>query len=325
MKRLLCVIAALMFIATFTPVIRAQEAPANAGIEAQKGPSTLPKNYDAYDLGELYVKGEKLPTSQAVTQMSTVTQDQIEVYHSRNVAEALSHVPGITITTGAKNQPNVSLQGLNQTETLVLIDGVPYYETNYGLLNLKTIPVDMIDHIEVTKGVSSVLYGPNSLAGVINIITKKPTEKPSLDLKAEYGDYQASDLSVSHGMKVGPLSYWFGYDRQDSKGWYLSNDFQPQTTSIAHRPGATTTAVIENGGVRDNSDFHMDSFWGKVGIEPSKGSEYYLNMNYTSANYGGPASLYSDTVFTSPGSQFSQLDLACLQQLGCRPSWASRR
>ncbi len=113
-------------------------------------------------------------------------------------------------------------------------------------------------------------------------------------------------MSVSHGMKVGPLSYWFGYDRQDSKGWYLSNDFQPQTTSIAHRPGATTTAVIENGGVRDNSDFHMDSFWGKVGIEPSKGSEYYLNMNYTSANFGGPASLYSDTVFTSPGSQFSQ-------------------
>ncbi len=63
-----------------------------------------------------------------------------------------------------------------------------------------------------------MLYGPNSLGGVINIITKKPTDRPSLDVKAEYGDYQASDLSISHGMKVGMLNYWFGYDRQDSKG-----------------------------------------------------------------------------------------------------------
>ena len=65
--------------------------------------------------------------------------------------------------------------------------------------------------------------------------------------------------------------------------------------------------MIENGGVRDNSDFHMDSVWAKVGIEPSAGSEYYLNMNYTSANFGGPASLYQDQIFLAPGSQFSQL------------------
>ena len=58
-----------------------------------------------------------------------VTQEEIEATHSQNVAEALSHVPGITIMI-AKNQPAVSLQGLNQTETLVLIDGVPYYETS---------------------------------------------------------------------------------------------------------------------------------------------------------------------------------------------------
>ena len=132
-------------------------------------------------MGELYVKGEKLPTSQEVTQTTVVTQEEIEATHSQNVADALSHVPGITVSMGVKNQPSISLQGLNQTETLVLIDGVPYYETNFGLLNLTTIPVEMIDKIVVEKGVSSVLYGPNSLGGVINIITRKPTDRPSLD------------------------------------------------------------------------------------------------------------------------------------------------
>jgi outer membrane cobalamin receptor len=306
MKRLLGFIPALLIVASLTPGVRAEEAatPADAGIQA---PSGLKKNYEAYDLGELYVKGEKLPTSQEVTQMSVVTQEEIEATHSQNVADALSHVPGITVFTGAKNQPSISLQGLNQTETLILIDGVPYYETNYGLLNLKTIPVSMIDKIVVQKGVSSVLYGPNSVGGVINIITRKPTDRPSLELRAEYGDYRADEESISHGMKVGPFSYWFGYDRQDSKGWYLSNSFQPQDTQITSRPGKTIYEVIEGGGVRNNSAFHMDSMWGKVGIEPTPGSEYYLNMNYTSANFGAPASLLQDMIFTSPGSQFSQL------------------
>jgi outer membrane cobalamin receptor len=309
MKRLLGVIAASLILVSLTPCARAQETPADTA--AKTGPAGLKQNYETYDLGELYVKGEKLHTAQEVTQTSVVTQEEIEATHSQNVAQALSHVPGITIMNSYKNQPAVSLQGLNQTETLVLIDGVPYYETSFGLLNLKTIPVEMIDKIVVEKGVSSVLWGPNSLAGVINIITRKPTERPSLDIKAEYGDYQASDLSLSHGMKVGMVNYWFGYDRQDAKGWYLSHDFDPQSTQLVYHPAkgkpTTLSEVIENGGVRDNSDFHMDSLWGKVGIEPSPGSEYYLNMNYTSANYGGPASLYQDQIFLTPGQQFGQL------------------
>ncbi len=311
MKRVLGAVAALLIMVSLNPRAQAQEVRADATMKAETGSIGLKKNYESYDLGELYVKGERLPTSQEVTQMSVVTQEQIEATHSQNVAQALSHVPGIVITTGFKNQPSVSLQGLNQTETLVLIDGVPYYETNFGLLNLKTIPVEMIDRIVVEKGVSSVLWGPNSVAGVINIITRKPTEKPSLDIKAEYGDYQASDLSLSHGMKKGVLSYWFGYNRQDSKGWYLSRDFDPQLTQLTYRPAtgrpSTVNSVIEKGGVRDFSDFHMDSVWAKVGIEPSAGSEYYLNMNYTGAVFGGPPSLYQDQIFLTPGSQFAQL------------------
>jgi outer membrane receptor protein involved in Fe transport len=50
----------------------------------------------------------------------------------------------------------------------------------------------------------------------------------------------------------------------------------------------------------------MDSVWAKVGIEPSPGSEYFINMNYTSANFGAPASLLSDQIFPSQPA-FSQL------------------
>jgi outer membrane receptor protein involved in Fe transport len=313
MKRLLGFISALLIVASLTPGARAEDVqpPADVGTQAQsqQGPSGLKKNYEAYDLGELYVKGEKLPTSQQVTQVTEFTQEEIQATHSQNVAEALSHVPGITVFTGMKNSPSISLQGLNQTETLVLIDGVPYYETNYGYLNLNTIPVENIAKIVVEKGVSSVLYGPNSLAGVINIITKKPTDRPSLDMKAEYGDYRAYELSASHGMKVGMLSYWFGYDHQESKGYYLSSAFSPSTTLVSYRPGGNVPYLLQNSDiVRNNSNFEMDSAWAKVGIEPTPGSEYYLNFHYTTANFGAPASLENGSTMVFPtGAPFSQL------------------
>ncbi len=319
MKRNLVAIVALLSCFSLAAIAGAQDnndikAPADVGIKAEPGPTGLPKNYEAYDLGELYVKGDKLPTSEQVTEETVITQEEIEATHSQNAAEALSHVPGITVTTGMKNNPALSIHGLNQTETLILIDGVPYYETSYGYLNLNTIPVFMIDKIVVQKGVSSVLYGPNGMAGVVNIITKKPTERPSFDAKAEVGDYQAYELSAAQGMKKGIFSYWFGYDRQESGGYYLSQNFTPTTTLVdyktpnPHGRGMITTPVpytLEDGGVRNNSEFHMDSVWAKIGVEPSAGSEYYLNMHYISSNFGAPASLMNDATQVQP--TFSQL------------------
>ncbi len=105
----------------------------------------------------------------------------------------MANTPGIRVTTGRKNEPNVSIHGFDQSMILVLIDGVPYYETNYGKLDLNQIPTDNIAKIEITKGAASVLYGANALGGVINIITKKGTEKPFTSVSLEAG--RKPDLS----------------------------------------------------------------------------------------------------------------------------------
>jgi iron complex outermembrane recepter protein len=302
MKRLsMWIIALLLVVAAFSPYAIAQQ---NQGNPDQG----LKKDFEAFSLGELYVTGEKLPTAQEATVMTEVTAEQIEATHSRTVAEALAYVQGIIVTTGRKNEPSVRIHGLNQNETLVLIDGVPYYETKYGSLDLNSIPVDNIAKIDVQKGVSSVLYGPNAIAGVINIVTKQPTDKPSIDARAEFGDYRTQRYSVSHGMKVGMLNYWFGYDHLQSDGWYTSRDFEPRLTRIRYNPGPNRTVVLEDGGVRENSQEETDAFWAKVGIQPSAASEYYLNFHYITRDKGGPASLIDDAnrVNSRPPA-FSQL------------------
>jgi hypothetical protein len=80
---------------------------------------------------------------------------------------------------------------------------------------------------------------------------------------------------------------------------------------VTYKTGGKVPYVLQNSDiVRDNSAFEMDSAWAKVGIEPTPGSEYYLNFHYITANFGAPASLSSISgspqVFLT-GAPFSQL------------------
>jgi len=255
--------------------------------------------YEAFDLGEIYVTAEKFPASREVTVTTEITAEEIKATNSHTVAEALTYVPGVIVSVGRKNQPNIQMRGLDQSRALILIDGVPYYETNYGKLDLNQIPVNNIAKIEITKGDSSVLYGPNALAGVINIITKKPSEKLSADAILEVGEYATSKLSLSHGMKVGIFNYWLNYAHQESGGWRTADDFEPRPGTITRKPGTSTEEILEDGGFRNNSDFKTDSFWAKVGIEPAQDAEYYLNFHYIVREKGVPPSTVSEKVFTS--------------------------
>jgi iron complex outermembrane receptor protein len=255
--------------------------------------------YEAFDLGEIYVTAEKIPASREVTVTTEITAEEIKATNSRTVAEALTYVSGVIVSGGRKNQPNIQIRGLDQSRALILIDGVPYYETNYGKLDLNQIPVDNIAKIEITKGVSSVLYGPNALAGVINIITKKPSEKPSADAIMEVGENATSKLSLSHGMKVGIFNYWLNYLHQESNGWRMSNDFEPKIGNITSGQKVIGQGIFEDGGFRNNSDFLTNSFWAKIGLEPKSDAEYYLNFHYIEKEKGVPSSTISENIFTS--------------------------
>lgn len=65
----------------------------------------------------------------------------------------------------------IQLRGLD-TGTLVMVNGSPVNFANSS--NLGGVPIDNVEKIEVVKGAGSVLYGPQAMAGVINIITKRP-------------------------------------------------------------------------------------------------------------------------------------------------------
>jgi len=256
----------LIFSAIFISNLQAQQKDVNS--------------YEEFTLGEIVVIGDKQPATKEVTKTTTITAEEMKEKNVKTVAEALSYVAGLRVSTGGKNEPNVTIHGINQSKILILIDGVPYYETKYGKLDLNAISIDNIAKIEIEKGVSSVLYGPNALGGVINIVTKKPTEKQAFDFLFERSDYETYRTSVASGKKLNKFSYWITYTYYDSKGWYMSDNFEPKLGTVRYRPGKTEKRVLEDGGVRNNSAVRSHNFWAKLGFEHSENSQYYLNFHY---------------------------------------------
>jgi iron complex outermembrane receptor protein len=260
--------------------------------------TSRPDEFQTYTLGEIVISTEK-PSVRGMSIASEITFEDIEATHSLTVAEALDNAPGVFVSTGRKNEPDIRIHGFNQQQTLILIDGVPYYETNQGKLDLSQISTDMVGKIDVVKGGPSVIYGPNALAGVVNIVTRKPGEKPFASAIVEAGDYSTYRFSASYGQKTGTVNYWLNYTRRASDGWRMSNDFIPRPGVITRRPGPTTKAVLEDGGGRNNSDYANHNLWAKIGIEPDADSEYYLNGYYINAEKGIPPSTQKVTVMPS--------------------------
>ena len=247
---------------------------------AQESSAEPTPDYTVFSLGEMYVFGEMPPAAENVAIKAEITAEDIAATNSNTVAEALLYVPGLRVSTGRKNESSVQIHGINQSKILVLIDGVPYYETYNGKLDLNQIPTDNIAKIEVTKGAASVLYGPNAVGGVINIITKNAAETPTASLVAELGNDDTARLSLTHGMKKGMFNYWLNYTHHESDGWRMADDYEPVTGTVIQRPGSTYDIVLEDGGTRENSAFKKDSFWAKFGVTPKEGSEFYLNFHY---------------------------------------------
>ncbi|PKO58059.1 MAG: TonB-dependent receptor, partial [Betaproteobacteria bacterium HGW-Betaproteobacteria-19] len=112
-----------------------------------------------------------------------------------NVNEVLDKNPGISVQVECSicNVRNVLLNNLPGRYTTVLIDGIPIYSSVSSAYGLDSIGVDGLERIEVSRGAGSSLIAPEALSGVVNLITKRPTEAETRAtlLGGEYGSLRA--------------------------------------------------------------------------------------------------------------------------------------
>ncbi len=107
--------------------------------------------------------------------------------------EVIKTIPGVNIAgdQGISNRPNISIRGSDprrSNKILLLEDGSPISPAPYLAPGAYyNPPADRLDGIQVIKGPDVLLYGANNIFGVVNYITKRPPQNPTLNLKVSGG------------------------------------------------------------------------------------------------------------------------------------------
>lgn len=135
---------------------------------------------------------------------TNLSRAEMQTYGVTTIEEALRLIPGIIVQEKTNGNFDIHIRGLNNipdnqmllytenSNTLLMIDGRICHNYAFGGIAFDMLPISFsdIDHIEVVRGATSVLYGTNAVQGVINIITKKSTDDKSfsIDVAANIGN-----------------------------------------------------------------------------------------------------------------------------------------
>ncbi len=168
----------------------------------------------------------RLLQSQADAPASTtiLTADFLKRYGVRSVVEAMRFVPGIEVSMADGNQYQVNYHGtnaLNPRRMNVMIDNVPMYQSTLAEVRWDTLPVsiDDIDRIEIVRGPSSAAYGPNSMMGVVNVITKHPADSIGPFVATELGTNRNKRLLLRYGTKMANSDIRLSFEHFENGGF----------------------------------------------------------------------------------------------------------
>jgi outer membrane receptor for ferrienterochelin and colicins len=135
-------------------------------------------------LDEIVVSGNLRPVSKSTSSVpvDVYSKSFFRKNPTPSIFESLQNVNGVRpqLNCNVCNTGDIHINGLEGPYTFVLIDGMPIVSGLSTVYGLTGIPQALIQRVEVVKGPASTLYGSEAVGGIINIITKKPSNSPML-------------------------------------------------------------------------------------------------------------------------------------------------
>jgi len=238
-----------------------------------------------FHLGEVVVTGAAETVTQ-ITTVETLGRETLDLNNSKDVSQALETLPGVFISKGSRNEAYINVRGFNQRYVPIFYDGIPLYIPNDGYTDPSELMTGNLAQITLTKGAASTLYGPNTMGGVINIITMKPEQPIEGSYAVEVGE-NGPFGSLNLGSRVGRFYVMAGFSGMNFDDYKMSDDFSPITSPLGFR------GYFENGGNRDNSDTQTVSGNFKAGFMPADGHEYAFGVQHTKSERGLPSNIYT--------------------------------
>ena len=192
-------------------------------------------------------KEQKL--SRVAAAIFVITQEDIRRSGATNVPDLLRMVPGMDVGQIDSDAWAISARGFNEEfsdKLLVMVDGRSVYTQTFAgvFWDGLGLPLEDIERIEVIRGPGGSIWGANAVNGVINIITKKPSDTQGGLAIAGGGNVDQGFGSLQYGGHIGKSTDYRFYDK------YFNQSHLP---NLADQPGGDDWHVLRGGFRADSS------------------------------------------------------------------------
>ena len=253
-------------------------------------PDSLPTD----TLSPVVVTGVRLPTARELARglagrTATLHAADLDARGVRSLADALEQLPGVTTSDelGAPGQLDVTLRGFQVSPTIglpqgvtVYLDGVRVNEPDAHEVNFDLLPLEDVDHVDVTYG-PSVLLGRNSLGAAVNLVTRRGSVPAERELEASGGSFGRYELKARAGDRRGMWDYYVGTRYEHEDGWRAATP--SRTATLFGKLGVNTgtwDATLSYAGA-DNRIFQAGSLPDSVYAAAPR-------VNFTPGDYFAP-------------------------------------
>ncbi|MBN2721584.1 MAG: TonB-dependent receptor [Campylobacterales bacterium] len=242
---------------------------------------------DTFTLGQINVLDTALEESPFE---QTITSEAIAQHDSETISDALDNMSGINQDLqGGRGESTLSIRGFDARRIGVFIDGIPVYVPYDGNFDYDRFLTSDIAQIDVAKGFSSVVYGANTMGGVVNIISKKPTKALEGNIKA--GIVSDSDGSMSRNVESINIGTKQDHIYAQLSGTYSNRDhfrLSDDYSATPSQPGGDR--------LRSKAEDYKVSF--KTGYIADDGSE--IAVGYAKQNGEKQQPPVTDSAFSKP-------------------------
>ena len=228
----------------------------------------------------------------SLPQTLIITENEINKSGLNNVSEVLQKIGGLTVKQNLDGSSNgvIDIRGFGDAadnNVLVLLNGIRLSENEQASARTSLVPLAAIDHIEITRGGNSVLYGDGATGGTINIVTKLNLINLT-EVNAGVGSYSGLQSSVFHSLNNDDLNLTF-FGRQSNNSGYRNNSGAAE--SSAGFSAIDNLSVSDSIGLRATVSRERDKLPGALPYS-------YLNANPKASEVPG----YSSTALVNTSS-----------------------
>ena len=228
-----------------------------------------------FELGRVVVQGQKATRSAAGE--SAISREQLDTLNRETVGEAVAIAPGVSLSHNSRNEAMVYVRGFDPRQVPVFLDGIPQYVPYDGYIDFDRFTTFGLGEIHVAKGAASLLYGPNTLGGAINLVSRKPTQPLEGDVRLGAGSRGERKAAANLGMRKGDWYLQAGWSWLDADSFPLPDGFKD------YKAKPTDTGDERENAYRSDRRASI-----KLGYAPGERSEFAIGYVKQDGEKGNP-------------------------------------